>query len=227
MAAITKPKAGSIRKVTRDKRQLAANVNAIKGGLAAAFGGYYRPATGAPGEVVRGRFFESVSNVGGAAGAKSCEIEFFKERALFLVENDGGAPIVVANREGPCSILDDQTATLFTQSKGVGAVVYDVISGEGVWIQMPSSGTTPGLQSGTVSLVAGTATVTGVVLTSTSRILVSIKDAGAGAITAFADLEVPSASRNVGAGSFVINAINASKAVINTATPDVDYLIVG
>jgi hypothetical protein len=58
-------------------------------------------------------------------------------------------------------------------------------------------------------------------------ILLTMKDPGAGAITGFGALDAPAASRNVGAGSFVINAIDDSKAVINTAVSTVDYLVIG
>lgn len=82
-------------------------------------------------------------------------------------------------------------------------------------------------QVGTGTLAAGTLTVTGVTLTATSRIFLTMKDPGAGAITGFADLDAPAASRDTGAGEFVVNAIDDSKAVINTAICTFDWLIVG
>src|SRR5438128_1265488 len=125
----------AMRTINRDKRPIAA-AKVWKGGLAACVAGFYQAASGNPDEVVVGRFFESVDNSGGAAGDKSANIQFFRERTIFLVDNDSGAPVVVAGREGPCSFLDDHTATLATVGAGSGATVYDVTS-EGVWVELP------------------------------------------------------------------------------------------
>lgn len=231
MTALAKARASSFRTISFDRRPLAANAVVFKNSIAVCRAGYYQVATGAPDEVVVGRFTESVSNSGGAAGAKSANIDFNRERKVVLYENDTGAPLTVAMREQPCSALDDQTFTTFSTAKGAAAVLYDVTS-EGVWIEFmfPASADDAGIpriQSGRTTLVAGTKTVTGVTLTATSRIFVQTADPGAGAITGFAGYSTPDASRNVGAGSFVINAIDASKAVIATAVPTVDYLIIG
>lgn len=222
---------GSVRAINRDRRPLAAAIKAWKGGLAACVAGYYKAASGDPDEVVVGRFHESVDNSAGAAGAKSADIQFFRERNLFLVDNDAVAPVVVANRENACSFLDDHTATLFAAGSGSGATVYDVTS-EGVWIEFPHPASpddagVPRIQRGTTTLVTGTKTVTGVVLTATSRIQLTMKDPGAGALTTFIGLDAPAAGRNTGTGEFVINAIDNAKAVLATAIPTVDYLIVG
>jgi hypothetical protein len=82
------------------------------------------------------------------------------------------------------------------------------------------------IQRGTSTLAAGTVTVSGVTLTANSRIIVTMKDPGAGAITGFADLDVPVATRNTGAGTFVVNAIDATKATINTAVCTFDWLVI-
>lgn len=233
MAAITKERPAGVRVVTFDKRPLAAAVKVFKGGLAACVDGFYKPASGDIGEVIVGRFYADVDNTAGIAGAKSANVQFFRERRLLLLDNDTGAPVVVANRETACSVLDDHTATLFDSSKGEAALVYDVFA-EGVWVEFmfPASaddtgGPLPRIQGGTTTLVAGTKTVTGVTLTANSRILLTMKDPGAGAITGFGALDAPAASRNTSTGQFVINAIDDSKAVINTAVPTVDYLIIG
>jgi hypothetical protein len=81
------------------------------------------------------------------------------------------------------------------------------------------------IQKGTGTLAAGTLTVTGVVLDADSRIIVTMKDPGAGAITGFADLAVPAGSRT--ATQFVVNAIDAAKATIGTAVCTFDWIIVG
>lgn len=82
-------------------------------------------------------------------------------------------------------------------------------------------------ESGTATLVAGTVTIASAKLTADSKILLSMKDPGAGAITGFAGLAAPAASRNVAAGTFVVNAIDDSKATIATAVCTFDWLIVG
>jgi hypothetical protein len=84
-----------------------------------------------------------------------------------------------------------------------------------------------GMQSGRATLAAGTVTVSGVVLTASSRIMMSMADPGAGAITGFVELVTPDAQRNVGAGSFRIDAIDAAKAVVNTMVSTIDWIIVG
>lgn len=82
-------------------------------------------------------------------------------------------------------------------------------------------------QKGTATLAAGTVTITGVVLDANSRIFLTMKDPGAGAITGFAALDAPAGTRDTGAGTFVVNAIDDAKAVINTAVCTFDWLIVG
>ena len=85
----------------------------------------------------------------------------------------------------------------------------------------------PLVQAGTTTLVSGTKTVSGVILTASSIIVAMVRDPGSGAITGMGTLDAPVASRNVSAGSFVINCIDDSKAVITTAVSTVDYIIVG
>ena len=86
------------------------------------------------------------------------------------------------------------------------------------------AGTT--FQAGTGTLASGTVTINAT-LTANSRILVTMKDPGAGAITGFAGFDTPVASRNVGAGTFVVNAIDDSKATLATAVCTFDWLVVG
>ncbi len=103
---------------------------------------------------------------------------------------------------------------------------------EGVWVELPYPASpddagVPRIQRGTTTLIAGTKSVTGNILTSTSRIFLQMKDPGAGAITGFASLDAPAADRNTGTGAFVINAIDDAKATIATAVCTVEYLIIG
>lgn len=84
------------------------------------------------------------------------------------------------------------------------------------------------LQFGTGTLVAGEATIATATITATSRILVAMKDPGAGAITGFAAFDVPVADRVVGApGSFKVRAIDDAKALIATAVCTFDWIKVG
>ncbi len=92
-------------------------------------------------------------------------------------------------------------------------------------VYLPAVLTQLNFQSGTATLASGTVTVTGVKLNSTSMILVTMRDQGAGALTAFADFRVPVASRT--ATQFVVDAINASSAVLTTAVCTIDWMIIG
>ena len=81
----------------------------------------------------------------------------------------------------------------------------------------------PLVQDGTVTLAAGTATVSGKILTSSSVIVPAIVVEG-GTLTNFANLHV---AINLGAQTFTITAINDAGALLNAATPVVNYVIVG
>lgn len=84
------------------------------------------------------------------------------------------------------------------------------------------------LQAGTDTLVNGTVTISTATITASSRILITMKDPGAGAITDFASFEVPVASRVVGApGAFTVNAIDSAKVLIATAACTFDWLVIG
>ncbi|AKV03186.1 hypothetical protein AKJ09_09849 [Labilithrix luteola] len=141
MAAITTQRDGSIRIVDFDKRPLAAGVVARKGGRVAVNAtGFYCPATGAATELVlHAIFVETVDNSGGAAGAKSANVRFFRERTLLLQNNDAGTAVTTAARERVCYQLDDQTVT-GDNAKAPAGVVYDVTA-EGVWVDEGVSGT--------------------------------------------------------------------------------------
>lgn len=86
----------------------------------------------------------------------------------------------------------------------------------------------PLVQKGTATLAAGTVTISGVILTSSSSIQVTMRDPGAGALTNMAAFDAPVASRNVAAGTFVINCVDAPNGnTIATAVPTVDWVVVG
>lgn len=82
------------------------------------------------------------------------------------------------------------------------------------------------IQSGTATLTAGTVTISAPI-TASSRILVTVKDANPGAGGLTIGFEAPSASRNVGAGTFVVRA-NVAAGTINVLdTSTLDWAIVG
>lgn len=240
MGALTRARASSIKEVTRERRPLAADAKVFKGGLAVAIvagtsRGFYKQgaAAGANQRLVAvGRFMEDVDNTGGADGALFADIHFLRERHVFLLANDTGTAVVAADRESACQVLDDQTVTGAVGTNGFAGIVYDVTT-EGVWVEIgggaaDSDGTAdPAIQSGTNTLASGTKTITGVVLTASSRIFICMKDPGAGAITGMAGFDAPVASRNTSTGQFVVNAIDDSKATISTAVCTFDWMIVG
>jgi hypothetical protein len=78
-------------------------------------------------------------------------------------------------------------------------------------------------QSGTDTLAVGQKAVAAT-LTSNSRIFITMKDPGAGAITGFAALEVGSAGRL--ANQFTVTAIDDTKTKIDTAVCTFDWLVV-
>lgn len=123
--------------------------------------------------------------------------------------------------------LDDYTVWTFEAGSSAGASSSVIVpdAGTGRWVKLTTA-VVGAVQGGTDTLAAGTKTVTATI-TASSRIIVTMKDPGAGAITNFAAFDVPAASRNVGAGTFVVNAIDNAKAVINTAVCTFDYIILG
>jgi hypothetical protein len=159
---ITAPRAGSIR---GQPRQAPAAGGARLQGRPRAVNatGFFGPATGAADEVVVGWFYETVDNSAGSPGDKLADIQYPTERTVKLLDNDTGAPVVVANRERLCSVYDDHTVTLFTPASVAAGFVYDVTS-EGVWVEVDgSTGSVgaegiPTFQSGTTTLISGTKT---------------------------------------------------------------------
>jgi hypothetical protein len=86
-------------------------------------------------------------------------------------------------------------------------------------------GNSPAFQSGTATLVTGTVTISGVTLTTTSRIVAFIKDSSGTVVNG--RLQAPAASRNVGAGTFVVQSFNnATGGVDANDTSTFDWLII-
>jgi hypothetical protein len=87
-----------------------------------------------------------------------------------------------------------------------------------VLLLLYTDGTSPVVQVGTsVAMTAGSVTISGVVLTANSKIFLTANTAGGTQGT----LRAPTATRNVGAGTFVINSSSG------TDTSTVDWMIVG
>lgn len=80
--------------------------------------------------------------------------------------------------------------------------------------------------SGTGTLASGTLTIT-TTITASSVIIVTMKDANPGAGNLTVGLEVPSASRNVGAGTFVVRANIAAGTINVLDTSTFDWVVFG
>lgn len=100
-----------------------------------------------------------------------------------------------------------------------GTIIDAPLSPAGLQNFPPSAGAgVAAIQKGRVTLVGGTATVSGVSITATSRILLT-RNTTSGTL---GNLSAPDASRTPGAaGSFVVNSDQA------TESSTVDWLIVG
>lgn len=202
--------------------------------LVADSAGNVKPAVVGTGLTVVGCCEALADNSSGAAG----DIKAKVRPGVFRFTNHGADPVAAADRFATCYLADDQTIRKTSNGGTCSAagVVVDVDS-SGVWVLMSpyfrgaeDSGL-PTVQSGTATLVAGTLAITAARISATSRIFVTMKDPGAGAITGMAGLDVPVGSRVVGepgaGGSFTVNAIDDAKATIATAVCTFDWLVIG
>lgn len=235
MSALSAARAGiKPRTVKHDLRPLAASAKVWRGGLAmcitsGANAGYFTEANTTDVGIVVGFFEEDVDNTGGANGALKANVDHFTERFLNGFDNDTGTPITVAMREGTAYLVDDHTVGGAVNGTPVGNI-YDVSAdGKIVWVEggepPPEALQVPNIQSGTSTLVSGTKTITGLTLTANSRIFITMKDPGAGALTTFIDFDVPAGTRT--SSQFVVNAIDTSKAVLTTAVCTFDWMVIG
>lgn len=229
---LTKARPGSRRLINRDVRPLAAGAKVFRGSAVAAWlstakAGFFDAAQA--GDIAGvGIARADVDNSAGANGDLSVEIDHLKDRWIYLFDNDATTAVVVADRESLCWFLDDHTVTGAAAGNGVAGVVYDVTS-EGVWVELRAAAPQdqadiPNIQAGTSTLVAGTKSVAAV-LTATSRIFITMKDPGAGAITGMSAFDVPVGTRT--GAAFVVNAIDGAKATIATAVCTFDWLVIG
>lgn len=184
--------------------------------------GYAIPASEALGQLAMGVAQQTRDNTNGSSGDLVVRVY----AGAFKFAN--GDSIGIADVGKTAYIVDDQTV-----SKGDGTGARSVagpilrIETDGVYVQVGITAAVPvGIQGGTATLASGTVTVSGARLTSTSRILVTRKTKGANASVG-TDFEVPSASRDTSAHTFVINAIKADKTVDANDISTVDWLVFG
>ncbi|WP_434042249.1 MULTISPECIES: hypothetical protein [Sorangium] len=130
---------GQIVRMTRTTVELAANVSVTAGRPAVLSGGYYRePAVGvATLSGVRGRFTDTVSNVGGAAGAKTVQVDFYHEFQVIWLNNDTTDPVAKTDRGTQCYWTGPLTvgADSDSDANSVAGEVFDV-SGNYVGVKL-------------------------------------------------------------------------------------------
>lgn len=183
---------------------------------------------------VWGRAKLTVANTG-AAGALNVELD----RGAFSYNmGTSGDALTIADRGNVVYGIDDNTVgkTDGSSARSPVGILLDVVGTQAVVlvgfgaVPTTAQAASAGVQNGTVTLVAGTATVnTGITLTATSRIFLSRKTQ-AGTVTTTVHYEAPSATRTVGApgvGAFTALATVAAGTIQNTDASVLDYLIVG
>lgn len=82
------------------------------------------------------------------------------------------------------------------------------------------------IQGGVATLVAGQVTISSITLTANSRVFVTRKTIG-GTVTSTIMYEAPSATRNVGASTLLLQASVAAGTANAADTSVVDYLVIG
>lgn len=233
MSALTRARMTVEERWKRHLFPLTAAKTAWKGGVACidTATGFVVPGAASLTLIRIGMFAEDVDNSAGVT-TTPVNVDLDQEIVVRWLDNDtGGTPVVATDVGNQAFILDDHTVTKASAGNSPAGMIWAVDSNKGVAVQTHfealGDSTAPAIQKGTSTLIAGTKTVTGVTLTSSSRIFVTMKDPGAGAITALAALDVPAGTRNTSTGQFVVNAIDDAKAVLTTAVSTFDWLIVG
>lgn len=186
--------------------------------------GYVIPGGAALGLIVRGVAQQSKDNTGGANGAKTVRVF----AGVFKLKNSSSGEALTITEVGKnCYLVDDEQVSK-TDNSGTRSLagVVVAVDTDGVWVLLGiSAPAQTALQSGTATLASGTVTVSGAKLTAGSKIIVSRNTKAGSAIGT--DLEVPSASRVVVDGEFVINSVKADKSVETNDTSTVDWLVIG
>lgn len=167
---------------------------------------------------------QSKDNTGGANGAKTVRVF----AGVFKLKNSSSGEALTITEVGKnCYLVDDEQVSK-TDNSGTRSLagVVVAVDTDGVWVLLGiSAPAQTALQSGTATLASGTVTVSGAKLTAGSKIIVSRNTKAGSAIGT--DLEVPSASRVVVDGEFVINSVKADKSVETNDTSTVDWLVIG
>jgi hypothetical protein len=109
---------------------LAAGVSVQKGGWFSNWStGYYGPAgqSGSPATETPplGRFYETVSNVGGVNGAASANCQYFQARWALKMDQDSVNPVPLTALERMCSLVDDHTVCAPGTVLSTGQVASD------------------------------------------------------------------------------------------------------
>lgn len=111
MAALTKARMTRVKKAGGMDFPVAAGVKIYQHAYVVLDGGYLKPATAKAGLTRVGRASDTVDNTGGAAGAKSCHVDFMKERVFFPFMVDQTKLFVATDLGKEAYFLDDQTVS--------------------------------------------------------------------------------------------------------------------
>lgn len=214
-------------------RPVAAAKKLFKGGLIMSSAGYATPGATVTGAIALGRSRKTYDNSSGSAGDIVAEVE----EGTFRWTN--GDSIAQADVGKPAYITDDDAVTKAGTGKSPAGIIVDVDS-VGVWVEMSeaiskgllaagAAASGGGIQTGTVTLVAGVGTVTtGITITAASKIFVTM-NTPAGTLGTWG-YKVADADLTVGVpdtGEFKIRSIDENGSAATSDTSTVNWLIVG
>lgn len=109
MAALTGKRAASFMTAAGMDFPVAAGEVIYQGAFVCLDGGYLVPASEKVGLAPVGRASKSVDNSGGSAGAKTCHVDFMREKVFFPFFADKDSQFSQTDVGGPAYLLDDQT----------------------------------------------------------------------------------------------------------------------
>jgi hypothetical protein len=174
----------------------------------------------------RGIAITAPADVTKAAAAVGTEVTLARADHKHDVSTAAASTIGTANAEGSATSLarSDHGHDHGAQSTATHHAV--ATSGANGFMASTDKAKLDTVQGGTDTLSSGTVTISTATITANSRIQITMKDFGTGAITGLAALAVPVATRTPGApGSFVVNAIDDAKALIATAECTFDWFV--
>lgn len=168
--------------------RVGANVKIYKGAECAMKGSFLVPVTATTGLKHYCTALETVDNTGGAAGAKSCSVEFDKPKSLVRFINDTVAPVTVSDIGEHCYGVDDSAVVSASSDSGarsrVGTPWVIIATNDpigqhpGVYVELDPSGLSsaveqaPSMQAVDATLVAGTVTInTGITVAADSEVV--------------------------------------------------------